>query len=136
MQPYVDLLRAFLRLRICRIHECVRSQICNFSKTPGMGSSGSFRAEPVARRPNTEDPTQRSNPPRRHRGQAAARLGLSWPRSPPPSGGSHPPTAGLDPAANAILEVSQKLTPSHRHVFFRLANVSRHGDPRHSACCR
>ena len=27
MQPYVDLLRAFLRLLICRIHECIRSQI-------------------------------------------------------------------------------------------------------------
>ena len=28
MKPYVGHLRAFLRLRICRIHESIRSQIC------------------------------------------------------------------------------------------------------------
>ena len=59
-----------------------RRSLGNFSKTPGMGCSESFRAQPKARRPNTEDPTRRSNPPRRRRGRAAARLGLSWPRSP------------------------------------------------------
>ena len=97
----------------------------NFSKTPGMGSSESFR-----RNRSAETKHRRSDP-------------AFKPPAPPSGSGGGAAGALLAAASSAFWRIrsasrgtlprprtrswrySQKLTPNRRHVFFKLAKVSR-----------